>query len=398
MPYAWRAAAAATSRRYDQRSLSAHHLTLIRSVLIAALVVVGSAGATSEADVVGSDPTAASAWTGPITITQGGTYSGSWESTSPSTPAVTIATSAPVTITGRVRNLFGGPLIDALPGGAVQVTVEHVSAYGGGSYQTSGRFFQAYDFKSVTIRNSTIENTRGIELTYGVAGSSVLVTRNKHRNIQGNGISPVGNFVQLRVVQDASIEVSWNEIVNEYGKSNPEDIISLYHTSNARVHDNMLWHQSTPGNARNTSSQGGITLDSSGTGPGCHRNRIARNQVVDGMGIVTHVTHGGDDNLLSHNRIVNDGRLPNGWQNGNGWLAMRVVPGGANNHAHGNVIGFVNRYGARNDAAFDGTPEGDAGEWKQNLRLRGPITRASEQREWTIWKRKLAAKKIRIGR
>ena len=346
---------------------------------------------------MGADPTAASAWGPPITITRAGTYAGSWESTS-STPAVTIATSAPVTITGRVRNLAGGTLIDAIPGGAVQVTVDHVFGYGGGSYQTSGRFFQAYDFKSVAIRNSTIENTRGIELTYGVAGSSVVVTRNKHRNIQGNAVSPVGNFVQLREVQNASIEVSWNEIVNEYGKSNPEDIISLYHSSNARVHDNMLWHQSTPGNAYNTSSQGGITLDSSGMGPGCHRNRIARNQVVDGQGIVTHVTHGGDDNLLSDNRIVSDGRLPNGRRNGNGWLAMRVVPGGANNHAHGNVIGFVNRDGARNDAAFDGTPEGDAGEWKQNLRLRGPITRASEQREWTVWKRKLAAKKIRVGR
>ncbi len=336
-------------------------------------------------------------WSSPITITQGGTYNGSWESTSSSTPAVRVATTSPVTITGRVRNLAGGTLVDAVGAGAVQVTLDHVFAYGGDSYQTSGRFFQAENFKSVTIRNSTIENTRGIELTGGVAGSSVLVTRNKHKNIQGNAVSPVGNFVQLRVVQNATIDVSWNEIVNEYNKSNPEDIISLYHTSNAKVHDNMLWHQSTPGNAYNTSSQGGITLDSSTAGPGCSNNEIARNQVVDGMGIVTYVTQGGSNNRLLDNRIVNDGRLPNGGRNGNGWVAMRVLPGGSNNHAHGNVIGFINRYGKRMDGQFDGTPEGDAAEHHNNRSLRHSITRATEQNEWTRWQKKLAVHRIRVG-
>ena len=37
-------------------------------------------------------------WSGPLTITQGGTYSGNWRSTDPNTPAVTVATTAPVVI------------------------------------------------------------------------------------------------------------------------------------------------------------------------------------------------------------------------------------------------------------------------------------------------------------
>jgi hypothetical protein len=33
-------------------------------------------------------------WSGPITITQGGTHSGNWKSTNPNTAAVTISTAA----------------------------------------------------------------------------------------------------------------------------------------------------------------------------------------------------------------------------------------------------------------------------------------------------------------
>ena len=301
-------------------------------------------------------------------------------------------------ITGRVTNLAGGPLIDAVGAGPVQVTLDRVFASGGDTYQTSGRFFQAENFKSITIRNSTIQNTRGIELSYGVAGSSVLITRNKHRNIKGNVINPVGNFVQFRVVRNATIEVSWNEIVNEYDKSDPEDIISLYHTSNAKVHDNMLWHQSKPGNAYNTSSQGGITIDCSDPGPSCDNNEIARNQIVDGMGIVTFVTQGGSNNLLLDNRIVGDQYLPNKAQKGNGAGAPLVIhAGGTNNHAHGNLVGYVDRDRNRVTRKLGGAPEGDAAEWLKNRRMPDRITKATERKEWALWRRKLAAKRIQIG-
>jgi chitodextrinase len=334
-------------------------------------------------------------WSGPITITQGGTYSGSWESTSSSTGAVRIATTEPVTITGRVRNLAGGPLIDAVGAGAVQVTVDRVFGYGGDTYQTSGRFFQAYDFKSVTIRNSTIENTRGIELTYGVAGSSVVITRNRQRNIQGHddttgGGDIAGNFVQFRVVVNSTIDVSWNEVVNEYNKSEPTDIISLYHTSNAKVHDNMLWHESKPGNAYNTSSQGGITIDCSDPGPGCDNNDIASNQLVDGLGTSI---WGGSNNLTHDNRVVQDGYLPDGVTRiGNGaGGALYISPSGTNNHMQGNIVGYVNRDGVRDD--FNLSPS----EAANNTSLPGSITGATEQSEWSLWQQKVSANGISLG-
>jgi chitodextrinase len=338
--------------------------------------------------------------TGPITITQGGIYTGNWISTS-STPAVTIATTQPVTIVNStVTNRAGGTLIDAVGGGAVQVTIDHVFAYGGDTYQTSGRLFQAYDFKSVTIRNTTIENTRGIELTYGVTGSSVLITRNRHKNIQGGpNASPVGNFVQLRHVRNATIDISWNEIVNQYNKSNPEDIISIYHSANAKVHDNMLWHQSTPGNPYNQSSQGGITIDCSDAGPTCDNNEIARNQVIDGMGIVTYVTQGGSNNVITENRIVQDGYLDGSTTRvGNGYSGFAILAGGSNNHAHGNVVGYINRDGVRMDwDRLDGAAEGQAAEAQNNSYLPDAVTSAKEQAEMTLWQQKLAANGVSVG-
>ena len=223
----------------------------------------------------------------------------------------------------------------------------------------------------------------------GAAGSSALITRTEQKNIQGSGLSPLGNFVQFRAVQNATIDVSWNEIVNEYNRSDPEDIISLYHTSNAKVHDNMLWHQSTPGNSGG-SSQGGITIDCSDVAVSpCSNNVIARNQVIDGMGIVTYVTLGGSNNLLLDNRVVSDGKLSDGARVANGWIACRILPGGSNNRASGNVIGYVNRNGKRADGLFDGSPGGSAAEWKKNLHMPGRITHADELKEWRLWRRKL---------
>lgn len=348
------------------------------------------------------DPT----WTGPITINAGGTYTGAWES-SGSTPPITIITTAPVVLRGYARNLAGATLIKCPDGLAVQLTVDHLTGYGGSTYSTSGRFLEARDFKSITVTNCMLESLRGIDLVYGVAASSIVIQRNRCKNIQGNGKTPVGNFVQLRVVQNASIDVSWNEIVNEYNLSDPEDIISIYYTRNAHVYDNMLWHQSKPGNAQNTSSQGGITLDESeGPSPlgGCNNNIVERNQVIDGYGIVAYTTNGGANNILRDNRIVADQYLPNGQVKGNGYgTALGILVGGQQNRAYGNTVGYVDYTQTRTDfnaASLAGSSVGGTAEEQNNTHLAsypGPVTNAQEQAEWTSWLQKLSSNNITLG-
>ena len=352
--------------------------------------------ATESGDVPPDPPDPPGDWSGPITITAGGTYNGSWESTS-STPAVRISTTAPVTINGRVRNLNGGPLIDAVGAGAVQLTVSHVFAYGAQGVDTS-RFVQAYGFKSVTVRNCTIENTSGIYLGVGAAGSTVNITRNRHHNVQGSGQGVVGNFVQFAVCQTTTAEVSWNEVFNEYNQSRGEDIISIYHSNNVHVFDNMLWHQSIPGNAP-VSTQGGITVDASDAGPGCSNNLIERNQVIDGMGIILYMTVGGNGNSLLNNRVVADRLLPNGTQKANGaGSALTVLPGGTNNHAHGNVVGYIDRDGGYTNYLLTGCPEGHAAERANNTTLlQANVNDAAEEQEWQDWLDKVSNAGITLG-
>ena len=370
-------------------------------------------------------------WQPPLVITAGGTYEGGnyessgsgWEN-----GAVVVQTIQPVTLRGmNLRNLFGGSVVVAYDDS--RVTVENCTLTGGSTVSTSGRAFTGWQQHSVTIRNCSIRYTRGIELSLGNPAGQILITRNRHEDIAGGDINlpdvPVGNFVQLRHAAAVSIEISWNEIrthyINEHQTDNSlmaEDLVSIYNTSNARVFDNMFWHQSYPGNLDGShipgraqySSQGGITVDSSSDGPGCHNNYVARNQVVDGYGIVASVEAGGNGNLFESNRIVQDGYLDNGEKTRNGWSSPLVIlPGGANNHAHGNYIAYIDRggthpldpwdaeYATHAAYALRGALEGGNAEAANNTFKPRPIAKGDEDAEWTLWQQKLAANGITVG-
>jgi len=339
---------------------------------------------------------------GPITITAGGTYSGSWTSMN-SAPAVRISTSEPVTITNStVTNRGGGVLIESAFL-AANVTIDHVFGYG-----RTGRFFSGRNFKSITIRNCTIDKSGGIHLITPVAGASVLVTENKQLNVQkGEGLR---QFLQLGEVQDATVEISWNEIINEFGKSEVEDVISVYKSAHARIHDNYLQGGYPLTNVA-WSSANGITVEvGDGIGPTSFDNEIWNNIVVDNVGGIGLV--GGHDNYAHHNWIVQDGRLdrdaiPRRSRSGpvrgdpvllaaNLGLAVWNLggfPGFANNRARYNLVGFVRANGRRNDFWLPGAP----GDYALNKSMPGRVTRNTEVSAWTVWRIKLAANGKRVG-
>jgi hypothetical protein len=232
-------------------------------------------------------PASAPGCSAPIRVTVGGSYSGCWTSTS-SKPAVFIDTVEPVVITDTtITNLAGGPLVVTNPALPVNVTIENVKAYGG-----SGRFVDAYGFKSVTIRNSTIDKTGGISLAAPAEGASVLVTRNKHRNVQRDASGGLRQFVQFNQVLSATAEVSWNQVINEFGKSLVEDVISVYKSADVHVHDNYI-QGGYPLHATDAYSGGGITVEQAES----HGNVVERNQIV-GM-IAKGITFAGGANNLA---------------------------------------------------------------------------------------------------
>jgi hypothetical protein len=330
---------------------------------------------------------------GPITITAGGTYSGKWRS-STLMPAVRISTTEPVVIhDAKITNLSGGPLVVTDWPLAANVTLRRVKAFGG-----TGRFFEAEGFRSIRIAYCTIEKTGGIKLVGGADSASVVVTRNKQRNVQGpsQGASERRQFVQFAEVQTATIDVSWNQVINEFGKSEAEDVISIYKTAHARVHDNYL-QGGYPLRNVEQSSANGITVEiGEGVGPTSFDNAIWSNTVVDNVGGIGLV--GGRDSRAHHNRIVQDGKLDDGsrLRAANVGLAVWNIgrfPGFVNNRAHDNVVGYVNGTGRRSDFWFPDSP----GDYARNTSRRGTVTHATEQAEWTAWLAKLKANRIRVG-
>lgn len=320
---------------------------------------------------------------GPITITAGGVYTGHWVSTG-STPVVRIRTTEPVTIKDSVvTNTSDATLIHSDLGLATNVTIEGVTANGG-----SGRFFVGEGVKSLVIQNSEIFKTGGIYVLKSQPAGFISITRNKQRDVQGS--AGLRQFLQLNQVTTATIDVSWNEVVNAFGRSRVEDNISLYRSSFAKVHDNYI-QGAYPNSEEEGYSGSGIMIDA-----GSHDNEIYSNQIVDttnaGIGV-----YAGYNNSVYGNRLVFDGRLWTGERLAGAnvgiyvWNATRD-PGWGNNQAFGNHVGWVNAKGARNDWWLPHC----SGKCT-NVALSGAVGRVSELAEYVRWARKLLVRKVTIG-
>jgi Right handed beta helix region len=326
---------------------------------------------------------AAPSASGPITITSGGTYSGEWISTT-SEPAVRITTTEPVTIArSTVRSTSSGPLIRAHRG--ARVTMVNVTGIG-----RTGRFFAADDIQALTVRNCTIVRTSGIYLAGALSDARVSVTRNRQHNVQADpGTNTV--FVQFNGITSARLEVAWNQVVNDFGRSGVEDVISVYESAFARIHDNYI-EGGYPASPTSEYSGSGITIEH-----GSHDNEVYSNQVVDttnaGIGIA-----GGRDNRIHSNRLVFDGRLDDGTRLAAANVGLYVWnsvgdPNWANNQAWNNASAWVSASGRRADWWIPHC-SGNC----RNARLRGVVDRKREQAEYRLWLEKLAAAKVKVGR
>ena len=270
---------------------------------------------------------------------------------------------------------------------AVNVTIKNVTAFGG-----SGRFFEAEGFKSVTIRNCTIDKTAGIGLSVPVAGATVVVTRNKQRNVQRDAGGALRQFLQFNQVTNASVDVSWNEIINVFGESSVEDVISVYRSAHVRAHDNYI-QGGYPATLAGEYSGGGITIEE-----GSYDNEIRNNVVVDAINVGIGIA-GGHDNLVSGNKVVSDGRLEGGalFAAANVGLVVwnsNSDPAFANNHATGNTVGWVRYDGKRNNMWFRDAPFSD---YALNVEMPDSITDSTENTEWSVWLAKLGANGIKVG-
>ena len=287
---------------------------------------------------------------GPLIITAGGSYSGTWSSHDPKVPAVTINTDEPVTLHDATLT-SAGDLIDINGSGSgingANVTIKNVTGTSldpGVSGLQRGSFVSAGDVSSLVVQNCSM-----IGVSFGVKVLSstlakLTISKNLGTNLEdrasdGNGgllaTRPnLGHFIYLyEVSATAGAEIGWNQMVNTIGDSSTEDVINLFKSQGApgnplHVHDNYMEGYSSTTTASYTGA--GLITDGDSSEPETAFVAFDSNQMVHTAGSGLEIA-AGHDITAENNRVVSCGIDANG-----NWYAMPFV----------NAVVVWNYYGA----------------------------------------------------
>ncbi len=266
-------------------------------------------------------------WSPAITISQGGTYSGNWESQDPTKPAVLITTSDPVIIQNcYIRSM--GNLIQTLNNydqhQAANVTIRNCSGYALNPNikgQQNGAFYASAETENLTFEHNFAE---GVSCFVGLPQrvsrktpwQPIIIRYNQQLNgismpsdgkggrdipnpllpssnfasdgseISGTMAFDGGNYYLGTNFQSSSTpycgpqmnwasttgsagEIAWNEFINQPWASQVGDIIDLWHTSGTAttpitIHDNFIWGGYSIAPNLGFYQGGGITMDGGG--------------------------------------------------------------------------------------------------------------------------------------
>ncbi len=136
-------------------------------------------------------------WKGPIVITEGGTYTGNWQSTDIKIPAVTVATTAPVTIENSHIRSVGNLIKTSVAGSSLTVRNSlGVALNAAVKGQPNGNFLEVTSPARLDVENNYVENAQGGVIVHGYAGTrdgeqTIVIRANRARNL--NGLLSDGN-------------------------------------------------------------------------------------------------------------------------------------------------------------------------------------------------------------
>ena len=372
-------------------------------------------------------------WSDPIVITEGGTYSGNWQSTDAKTPAVTVATTAPVTIeNAHIRSLGG--LIKTTVAGS-NLTVRNslgVAVNAAVKGQPNGVFLEVASPTRLDVENNYIENAQGGVIVHGYAGNrdggqTIVIRANRARNM--NGLLSDGNggylpgegsnrsqarFIQFDSVQSVpGIDVGWNEVINYPGHSLVDDNIDLYRSGGTanqplEIHDTYIQGAYPYRPAQDAYTGGGIKTE--GRAGDNAQEAPAFNSIHDNQ-VVGTVNYGiqfaaGHDNVAANNRVISSGLLGDGTKSQPktwAWPMAQLPAASAsmyNNTMRDNLIGWTcwqsscAQAGYRKDQFFPASP---ADYSTNSVVAAGQITFDMENNEYQVWLNKLSAAAVSVG-
>ncbi|WP_052351922.1 hypothetical protein [Deinococcus pimensis] len=405
---------------------------LLLVTLLASLAACGRGPAPSQSpasDGIGplaKAPGGAVVYAKPLVVTKGGRYSGNWESLDPNVPAVLIRTTEPVVI--QNANIRGrGRLIVGTSGN--RVTVRNSRAYGlnpNVAGRSQGEFVYLDSPANLVVGNNAVEGTRGIvvhRFSGNVAtGDTVRIVGNRFRNVMGLPSDGQGGYTAARtdahtilfdkVQRVPNVEIAWNEVVNEPGRSGVEENFNLYISSGTpgspiRIHDNYVQGAYNLSPTTDSAYSGGGILVGDGyttTALDVGYTEVYDNQVVsttnEGVAVA-----GGVFNRVYRNRVVSSGLLvmPDGsvatiLAQNVGMYAYNASSGvWGNNAVTNNEVAWMRYDGGalvENPFWFWSCAESDV--CAPNVRLPTP-TLEMERQEWTRWQDKVVRAGVRIG-
>jgi hypothetical protein len=380
---------------------------------------------------------AGAVFAGPLVITAGGVYSGNWESRDPAVPAVSIQTTAPVTI---VNSKLRGPgdLLTAMWNN--QVVIRHNCFVGVNPnlfMVAKGTPVRIHNPTNLVVEHNDFEATgyNGVNVTeyWGnhTEANTIKIRYNLFQNVDGRYSDGNGGYltnvegcyshaVILSLVRHVpGIEIAWNQVINEAGRSQVIDSINMYSSSGSpqspiRIHDNYIQGQYSA-NPTSPDALGysgtGITTDDlpNITNPDDATSfvRIYNNQIVS-VALAGIAIAAGHDNAMYSNRVVSNGQLTDGSNITRSIAAgfvtnnYRNEPAGVyGNNAAYNNFSALRRYRAqkweRSDYYF-GVPLSINSNNLQGLPVSaGMPTLADEAAELASWLAKLNSKGLYVG-
>jgi len=379
-------------------------------------------------------------FSGPITITTGGTYTGNWQSLDPSVPALHIATNQPVTI---VNSRFRGPgdliLGSSGDGNGISLTVQQSCFVGANpNVQGMSKGTPIHVYQAVSVRVERCDFDSGgffgvwVQLYIGdhTPNNTIKILNNRIHNVDGRFSDGNGGYLTTEdtgythgiILSDVhgvpGIEIAWNQIINEPYQSGVGDSIDIFESSGTpaspmQVHDNYIQggYEADAGRTSEFPYYGSaFTTDGfAQTDPALATSflKIHDNHAVNFGNVGISIAIGHDIEMYA-NRAISSGQLADGtnitttYADGVQHFDWQVEPPGmfGNNSVHDNLSG-MRRY--RNGAweRFDyyfGVPpaiEFNNAQWTPTTASDPTVT--DEANEFLLWNEKLIAHSVTVG-
>jgi len=219
----------------------------------------------------------------PISLTSGGLYVGSWESTNNAVCTIGVSTSQPVTIEDSTIRGSGLLIQNTVPDTQISV----INNVGDGlnpniAGALKGDFLYVEDADNLLVENNTIIGVGGYGIhVYGFKGSgdqTIKILDNNIHNSDGRfsdgdgGYESSGVMTHSIALQNiygvAGMQIAWNQIINAPGVSYVNDVVNLFEVSGTasspmQVDNNYIRGLYSLNVAGTYDSGSGITTDGS---------------------------------------------------------------------------------------------------------------------------------------